>query len=158
MLRERTPKLVIFALKWCKALTEWLDHAYKNFIWVYSDNNERLEATRVILGWRNRNKEFKFEDTIDWSNLTDAETKHWKIIQGWVSWFQKQYVYIENEYCISKQKGVELVDIKYNIMLNYLLDMCPKAEDDAETKVLKNKKVNELVDFLFDCFEERIKR
>lgn len=160
MLRDRCPKVVSYALKWCKAKEQWLDHVYKNWIWIYSSKKERLDATYRVLGYNMHNKklprEFKFEDTILLDNLTPSEEKHWDKVSKWVSWFQKEYQFVENEYSISIKKGYDIIDIKRNIMLNYLTDWCPNSEDDAKTKKEKNKKLNEFVDFLIDCFEDRI--
>lgn len=155
MLRDRCPKVVNYALKWCKVKEAWLDHVYKNFIWVFSDKKLRLAMTYDLLG-HNTKKMFVFEDTIDWNNLTKDEEIHWKKVCSWVSWFQKEYQFVENEYSISKKLGHDIIDIKRSIMLNYLYEWCPTAEDDAKTKKKKNKKLNEFVDFLIDCFEDRI--
>ena len=155
MLRDRTPKLVSFALKWCKVKEAWLDHVYKNWIWLYVSNKERLEATRRILGYTTNNKrEFKFEDTIAWDSLSTEETSEWKNVAKWVSWFQCTVPNIENEYKISKTKGYDIVDIKRSIMLNYLYDYLPTKEDSEKTRKKKNVYVNSLTDFLIDCFEQ----
>lgn len=161
MLRDRCPKVVGYALKLCKAKEAWLEHVYKNWIWIYSSKVERLKATRKVLGYRdsemnNNSRQFNFEDTIDWDNLTKDEESYWKKVCSWVSWFQKEYQFIENEYSISIKKGYDIIDIKRGIMLNYLTDWCPNSEDDAKTKKEKSKKLNEFVDFLIDCFEDRI--
>ena len=111
--------------------------------------------THDLLG-HNSKKRFVFEDTIDWDNLTKDEETHWKKICSWVSWFQKEYQFIENEYSVSKKLGCDILDIKRNIMLNYLYDWCPTKEDDAKTRERKNKQINTFVDFLIDCFEDRI--
>ena len=155
MLRDRCPKLVSLALKYCKVKEAWLDHVYKNFIWLYVSNEERLAATRRILGYHdNKPREFKFEDTILWDNLTPKERKKWKNVQSRVSWFQRVVPYIENEYEISKKSGADIVDIKYGIMLNWLYEMCPTKEDNDKTREKKNKEINNLVDLLINYFEE----
>lgn len=151
MLRDRIPKVVDFALKWCKVKEAWLDHAYKNWIWIYQSKEERLKATKRLIG--NKSNPFNFEDTIDWENLDQQEEARWKSVSKWVSWFQKEYSIVENEYSVSKKLGYDIVDIKRGIMLNYLYDWCPKKEDDTKTRKYKNKKINEFVDFLIDCFE-----
>ena len=156
MLRDRVPKVVNFALKWCKVKESWLDHVYYHWIWLYSSNEERLYATRTILGLNKNPVEFIFADTIDWENISSEEELRWKRVANWVSWFQKEYQFIENEYSDSIEKGCDIIDIKRGIMLNYLYDMCPTAKDDAKTRKKKNKKINEFVDFLIDCFEDRI--
>ena len=160
MLRDRTPKLVNFALKWCKVKEAWLDHVYKNFIWLYVSNEERLVATRRVLGYKypedmkKKDKLFVFEDTIAWDSLTTEETESWKRVAKWVSWFQITVPAIENSYKISKKMGTDIVDIKRNIMLNYLYCYCPTKEDDKKTREKKGKYVNDLTDFLIDCFEQ----
>lgn len=158
MLRDRCPKIVGYALKWCKAKESWLDHVYKNFIWIYSDSNERLKATYSILGYdeKHKNRKFNFADTISYDNLSEEEKSKWKNITSWVSWFQKQYAYIKNSYCISKQKSSNIEQIKLDIISTYLKSMCPTKEDDAKVREQKNKNVNALADFLIDCFENRI--
>ena len=151
MLRDRCPKVVSLALKYCKAKETWLDHVYKSWIWIYQSKEERLEATKTLLG--NKSKPFCFEDTIDWENLNDEQKAYWKGISGKVSWFQNKYAYIQNAYSISKSKGYKIEDIKYEIMLSFMLEMCPSSQDSAETKKKKNKEVNELADFLINSFE-----
>ena len=104
-----------------------------------------------------KKKKFIFEDTIDWDNLDREETAYWKNIASWVSWFTKTVPLIEDEYKISKLKTDDIVDLKRTIMLNWLSKYFPTKEDDAKTRKKKNKFINELVDFLIDCFENRIK-
>ena len=169
MLRDRLPKLVSFALKWCKAKEAWLDHVYKNKIWFYSSNEERLAQTRSVLGYKkNKPREFVFADTIDWDNLindknvklkdaTPKHVKYWEHVAKWVSWFQITVPKIENEYKISKQGGAELIDLKRTIMLNWLSDYFPTKEDSAKERQRKNAYINKLADYLIDCFENLIK-
>lgn len=157
MLRDRCPKVVSFALKYCKAKEAWLDHVYKNWIWMYSSNQERLNATKAVLGLKNSKKpNFKFEDTILWDNLTKEEADYWKSIAGWVSWFKQSHYPIENAYRNSISCGKDIISIKKEIINDWLLDLCPTEEDDTETKNRKNKNVNELVDFLIDSFENKV--
>jgi len=158
MLRDRVPKFVSFSIKWCKAKEAWLDHVYKNFIWIYTSKKERLAQTRRVLGITDpRMKNFVFADTIDWDNLDHEETAYWKNVASWVSWFQKTVPCIEDEYKISKQGGADIIDLKRTIMLNWLSKYFPTKEDSAETRKKKNKYVNSLADYLIDCFENRIK-
>lgn len=151
MLRDRCPKVVSLALKYCKAKETWLDHVYKSWIWIYQSKEERLKAAKTLLG--SKSKPFCFEDTIDWENLNNEQKAYWKGISKKVSWFQNKYAYIQNAYSISKSKGYKIEDIKYEIMLNFMLEMCPSSQDSAETKKKKNKEVNELADFLINSFE-----
>ena len=159
MLRERVPRVVNLALKYCKKKEAWLQHVYKNWIWVYSDKEERLKATRLLLGYSENKKtqrNFVFNDTIAWDNLSEEESKEWRRIKKWVVWFMAKYAYIEDDYKKSKLRGRDIYEIKFEIMCNYLMSMCPTDEDDAETVARKNRQVNELVDFLIDSFEHRI--
>ena len=169
MLRDRCPRLVVFALKWCKAMNAWLDHVYKNSIWIYSSKKERLNATRLVLGYKGKQREFRFEDTINWSNLSSTEEKCWRDISKWVSWFCKEYSYIENDYTDSLKIGRDIAEIKYDIMIRHICNtnkladyeilniLCPNTEDSAKVRKEKNKRINDFVDFLTDCFENRIK-
>ena len=159
MLRDRCPKVVNYALKWCKTKEAWLNHVYENWIWIYADKKIRLEATKNILGIKKdvfgkSQMNFVFVDTILWDNLTDEEKQMWERISNWVSWFQKNYAYIENAYQISKQTGKSIERIKYEIIANYLLFMCPTKDDKKAVKEAKNKKVNEFADFLISCLEQ----
>ena len=169
MLRDRLPKLVSLALKFNKAKEAWINHVYKNKIWFYSSNEERLAQTRFVLGYKdNKPREFVFEDTIDWENLIDdpsiklkdatpKHVKYWENVAKWVSWFQKTVPLIEDEYKISKMKGADIIDLKRTIMLNWLYDRFPTKEDNAKERKRKNADVNRIADYLIDCFENLIK-
>ncbi len=158
MLRDRLPRYVSDALKWCKVKEAWLDHVYKNFIWLYSSNEERLAQTRSVLGYKEHlPREFKFEDTIDWQNLDDAETKRWKEVQQWVSWFTTTVPCIEDDYISYKNKGLTTETIKYTLMLKWFKWLFPTTEDSAKTIEKKNKDINAILDYLIDCFENRNK-
>ena len=155
MLRDKCPKFVSFALKYCKVKEKWLDHVYKNWIWIYVNNDERLKAARTILGYKdNGQREFKFEDTIAWESIGSEEKEHWERVSKWVFWFQHTVPTIWDEYKVSKEKGAELIDLKRTIMLNWLNCYFPTKEDNEETREKKNKFINNLVDYLIECFEQ----
>lgn len=156
MLRERTPKLIIYALKSCKMLETWLNHVYKNKIWIYPTKKKRLEETRHILGLDKKNPSFCFEDTLDKDNLSAKDMKVWDEVIRRVSWFTQKYAYAENAYNISKLKGRSVVDLKLELMTKYLQDFCPTKDDDAATRRRKSNNVNNLADFIIDCFEDRV--
>lgn len=157
MLRDRLPKIVNYALKYCSTKERWLDHVYHNFIWVYVSNEERYEATKTVLGIDSRNHmQFKFDSTIMWDNLSDGEKSYWNRVSQWVHWFQRNYAYIQNTYDILKSTGKDIIEIKTRIIHDYLITMCPTTEDSDEVKAEKNKNINALTDFLIDCFENRI--
>lgn len=98
MLRDRVPLLVNLALKWCKAKECWINHVYDNFVNIYVDKEQRYEATRIVLGISGKYRNFEFNKTIAWDNLTDEETKSWKTVENWVNWFQNYAMSIKEEY------------------------------------------------------------
>ena len=156
MLRDRCPKVVNYALKWQKAKERWINHAYINFIKIYCDKRERNNATRIILGIAKFYRNFEFDKSIDWENLTPEETIYWKRVSSWVEWFMKTYAYIENSYEISRQNGKDEFSIKVELINGYLSKLLPDKTDDEEEKQAKYNYVDKLVNFLIDCFEERI--
>ena len=156
MLRDRCPEVVNYALKWQKAKERWINHAYVNFIKFYVDNKERYHTTRIILGLAKFYRNFDFNKSIDWENLTEEETKYWKRVSSWVRWFMKNHAYIENLYSISRQAGKDEMEIKIQIINSYLSTLLPTKEDSNEEKRAKYEYVDKLVNFLIDCFEKRI--
>ena len=50
MLRDRIPLVANLALLWTNSKTAWVNHVYKHFISIYADNEERKNATRILLG------------------------------------------------------------------------------------------------------------
>lgn len=97
MLRDRCPEVVDIALRWCKAKTKWINHVYSHFIGIYVVKEDRYEATRIALGISNKYRQFDFEKTIDWDNITESETEYWKNISEWVKWFQSRHIHIEKD-------------------------------------------------------------
>lgn len=120
MLRDRLPKTVDIALKWCKAKERWINHTYDNFIGIFSENKEKDNATKVILGISTRYKSFDFHKTIMWDNMTALEISYWKNVESWVNWFRTNYIYIQNEVNNSLVLGIEIDVIKQKIKKNFL--------------------------------------
>jgi len=156
MLRDRTPRTVILALKWCKTLEAWLDHVYKSRIWLYSSNKERHEQTKIVLNRKGKTTTEWFEGTIDWINLSVKDKEHWTQVLDWVSWFSQMYQYVQNSYDISKKVGKSIEEIKLEIIKGYLKSMCPTTQDDAKEKKRKNDYLNSFVDFLIKSFEDKV--
>lgn len=156
MLRDRCPKVVDYALKWQKAKERWINHAYTNFIKFYCDKKERNHATRIVLGIAKYYRNFEFDKSIDWDNLTPEDKIYWERISSWVNWFMKKYAYIENAYKISRDAGKDDFAIKVEIINGYLSALLPKKEETDEEKIAKYEYVDNLVDFLIKCFEGRI--
>lgn len=156
MLRNRCPDVVSYALKWQKAKERWIDHAYTNFIKFYVDNNEKKHTARIILGIAKFYRNFDFDKSIDWDNLMPEEKAYWERVSSWVSWFRREYAFIENAYEISRKCGKDEFSIKVEIINNHLSALLPTSLDDEEVKQAKYAYVDKLVDFLIDCCEGRI--
>lgn len=157
MLRNRCPAVVNYALKWQKAKERWIDHAYSNFIKIYVEKDERNHATRIILGIAKFYRNFEFDKSINWDDLTEEETKYWKRVSSWVKWFMKNYMYVENTYKASLNCGQDEFEIKKEIISTYLSTLLPKETEDEEIKIAKYEYVDKLVNFLIDCFNDRIR-
>lgn len=87
MLRDRVPLFVDLALKWCKAKEIWINHVYNNFINIYVEKDQRYHATRIVLGISSKYRNFDFNKTIAWDNLTNEEKESWESVETWVNWF-----------------------------------------------------------------------
>ena len=120
MLRDRLPKTIDIALKWCKAKERWIDHTYRNFIQMFSEKKDRDEVTRIILGISKKHKGFDFHKSIMWDNLSKEETLYWQNVESWVNWFKVKYIYIQNEYINSLTLGLDIEIIKQKIKTNFL--------------------------------------
>lgn len=121
MLRDRVPNVVELALLYCKAKTNWINHVYDNFIKIYSNKDQRYEATRIALGISKKERNFNFRKTILWENLGEYERKYWERITSWVDWFVNDYIYVQNEYKILSMKHDENY-IKQTIMMKFHIE------------------------------------
>ena len=166
MLRDRCPKIVNYALKWQKAKEKWIDHTYEHFIKLieneYSIDNKLIRKApenkkiiiRALLGIvKGKTKNFTFEKTIDWDNLTDIEKSYWIRVSSWVKWFGTNYAYIENAYDISKKIGKDEESIKIEIINSYLSWLMPSNTASTEEKYAKYQYVDNFVNYLVRCFE-----
>jgi hypothetical protein len=158
ILRDRCPKIVNYALKWQKAKDAWIEHVYRNFIGIYVNKDDRNNATRIALGLKDgKTKNFNFDKTIDWDNLSHEGTIYWKRVSSWIKWFQKNFSYIENTYEISKKKGKDDFDIQIEFINNYLSWLLPSSNCTKEEKEAKYQYVDNLAEFLMKCVEGNIK-
>lgn len=166
MLRDRCPKAVDDALKWQKAKDKWVEHTYCHFVRIvgdkYSSENKLLqkapenkkEIVRAILGIvKGKPKNFVFDKSIDWDNLTDEERVFWKRVSSWVSWFSSEYAYIQNAYNNSRKIGKDEMSIKVEIINGYLNAFMPSKNADEEEKQAKYAYVDRLVNYLIRCLE-----
>lgn len=168
MLRDRCPRTVNYALKWQKAKDKWIDHAYCHFIKIIGDKYDstgkllqrapenKKEIARALLGLvEGKPKNFVFDKSIDWDDITDdEERKYWKRVSSWVSWFSKEYAYIQNAYEISKKAGKDDLSIRVEIINTYLTAFMPSKNAKEEEKQAKYLYVDKLVDYLIKCFEQ----
>ena len=154
MLRDRCPKVVNYALKWCKAKEKWIDHVYFNFIRIYAEKDQRNNATRIALGISEGNRyDFNFEKTIDWDNLTPKEKSYWIKVNGWVKWFMKHYAEIENTYDTYNKLGENYFDIQVRIIKTHLSWLLPFENALASVKQAKYDYVDKFSDYLMQCIE-----
>lgn len=136
MLRDRLPKVVDYALKWCKAKQLWINHVYNNFIGIYISKEDRNMATRTVLGISKKYHQFVFNTTIDWDNLSDEEKESWTNVENWVIWFQKYYQNIENIHSLSKLDGESDIETLERIK-NALDSMDENLKDSLGRYLLK---------------------
>lgn len=101
MLRDRLPKIVDLALRYCKCKNLWLDHVYYNFVGIYIHKVDRDNAVRKCIK-DIKNKNMGFRTTIMWDNMEQADKDAWDNVCLWVEYFQKNYQVAENEVNIAK--------------------------------------------------------
>lgn len=145
MLRDRCPKTINFALKWCKAKDRWVEHTYNGFVRSLKENEDRKKATRAVLGIRKgRSKNFDFHRSIFWDQfgMTEEETAYWKWVEGWVDWFRATFIYIKNMYENNLSDG------------NYEEETFKQKLIDKFLKTLDEKTQQDLSNFLIKCLKE----
>ena len=185
MLRNRLPTLVNYALKWQKAKEHWIDHAYNNFINIYVDKEQRKKATRIVLCLKythvkqkgqtrvNEEQNFDFYKAIDWDNLLikeydskkekKSDPLYWQRKSTWdtiftlTTWFENNYASIKDAYESSRKAGKDEFDIKVHLIQNHLSVFLPSDDDTEEKKQEMYDFIDNLVDFLIDCFNGRIR-
>lgn len=144
MLRDRCPKTINFALKWCKAKDRWVEHAYNGFVRSLKENEDRKKATRALLGIRKgRSKNFDFHRSIFWDQfgMTEEETTYWEWVESWVNWFTKSFLYIKTMYENYLSTGKSEETFKQDLISRYLKSL------DTDTQ-------QELSKFLIKCLKE----
>lgn len=164
MLRDRVPKVVDYALKWRKAKERWVEYAYSNLVKIVGEefdegkvlrtaSESKKIIVRAILGIRKgKSKDFIFDRTINWEDISPEETEYWKSVSSWVNWFMSNYAYIENVYRVSRSCGKSEFDTKVEIIHDYLDFLMPRETDDEEMKQAKYKNTDNFVNYLIKCF------
>ena len=115
MIRDRVPQTVDFALKWCKAKTSWVEHVYENFVWFLIDKKDKDQQVRALLGLSKLNRNFEFDETINWDNLSKEDREYWKNISKWVHFFEREMIPMVEIYETLKIKGHDEEYIKQYI-------------------------------------------
>lgn len=137
MVRNRVPKVVDFALKWCKAKNRWIEHVYEHFINIYVDKDERKRATHAVLGLhKGKPINFDFHKSIFWDHFdaTDDEVEYWEYVESWVDWFRSYFIYMNDVYMNSESEE--------------------ECKNKLKTSFLKNTEESErdkLANFIIDC-------
>ena len=160
MLRDRCPKVVNFALKWCKAKERWLNLVYNTYLrdnWeeynkdgvlLRDKSQTKLATVRSLLGIKKgKPKQFVFDTTIVWKDLTKEDESYWRWVSGWVRWFMEKFAYIENTYNVSRSIGKSEFDCKVEIIKRHLSSELPDDINDTESL----EHLDKLVDYLVEC-------
>lgn len=152
MLKARMPKIMSFALIYCKAKESWVEHCYNNFIRVVPQK-DRSRTVKEMLGLSKRpgckkyftqddylllalygykykpmstpeksKLYYTFRETINWDELDSDDTDFWEGVCNMVNWFSDTYAYIENDYRISVSIGKTEQIIKEDLKSRYKLD------------------------------------
>ena len=96
MIRDRCPRTVDLALKWCYAKTKWVEYVYSTFVWFLKDKKDRDAQVRALLGYHTGG--FVFDKTIEWDSLTKEESEYWTNVSAWVNFFTKETLAIADMY------------------------------------------------------------
>lgn len=143
MLRDRMPRTVSIALKWCKAKERWIEYVYSRWVSiVMNDKQWREQVIRDMLGLSKYHREFNFHYTIQWRENTEKENVYWSSIESWVLWFQEYYMYIENIYNINNSRGISEDQIKKEITIKFLSNVNPTIKDKLAEYLIKTLKEN----------------
>ena len=134
MIRDRCPRTVDLALKWCKVKTEWVEHVYYHFVWFLIDKQDRNDQVRSLMGLAKYSRGFNFDETIDWYNIDKDEAEYWENISTWVKWFEQNVVPIAEVYNtqLLKYGGIEDARIRshiYEKMLNEQKGVSPEIQE-----------------------------
>lgn len=129
MLRDRIPVVDNAALKWCGAKTKWINYVYDTYMKFLIDKSDRNSVCRNILGLAKSNRNFVFHKTIEWSDLSEEETKYWKNVNNWVEWFEKTLILISDERKIKILKGFEEEEIKAHICAKFMNNLSPEWQN-----------------------------
>ena len=161
MLRDRCPETVDFALKWRNAKTRWVEHAYRNFVKIYVAKTERDHAARITLGIAKYYRNFVFDKSINWDDLTDEEANYWYNISKEVKWFTTNFAYVKNTCEVSLSKGCEDIEIKVDIISHHLSERLPDAkllEKDEDAYNKQMQEVDKFADYLLKCVKQSLRR
>lgn len=136
MIRDRVPHTVDFCLKWLRIKTKWVDHVYTHHVWYIKDNQQRNYQTRALMGLTKATRGFNFDDTIDWANIDQEETRYWRLVATWVHWFERNMLSLVEMYeTLRFQRGEDHEYIK-NYLMKAKFDELPSNQQDKLYKML----------------------
>lgn len=79
MLRDRMPKVLDLALRWCKAKERWIDYVYDNVI-KRTSKEKRSDTVKIILGIKPKWKRQEIYDQLRYSEFKQVTMAQvWKI-------------------------------------------------------------------------------
>ena len=113
MLRNRLPDYVDLALKWCRVKELWINLVYNSQINILVNKQDRYNTTRIILGLSSKSRVFDFEDSIDWTWISEEERARMRPAIGWINFFKVNFPYIENKWKVNLSLGkteLEFID------------------------------------------------
>nr|DAJ78038.1 MAG TPA: hypothetical protein [Caudoviricetes sp.] len=105
MLRNRLPDYVDLALKWCRVKELWINLVYNSQINILVNKQDRYNTTRIILGLSSKSRVFDFEDSIDWTWISEEERARMRPAVGWINFFKVNFPYIENKWKVNLSLG-----------------------------------------------------
>lgn len=110
MIRDRVPRTVNIALKWCQAKEKWINRVFSLSAALYTTKDEKNSAVRKQLGIHEGKQNFNFAESIDLEltkrdrfNRITGEDQYWIWVNDWVNWFCENYAYLENSYNITSK-------------------------------------------------------
>ena len=99
MIRDRVPRTVDAALKWCKAKNAWVEYVYDTYVsFLMYDKKAKDQQVRTLLGISSLNRTFEFDKTIEWDDLDKVQKEYWQNVSKWVHFFEKEMLNIVDMY------------------------------------------------------------
>ena len=121
-IRNRCPRTVDLALKWCKAKDNWVEYIYETYFSFLKDNKSKNDQLDGIF------KQFDFAKNIEWKTLDKPELYYWSQVTDWIEWFTKTLLPISETYKDLCAKELDAQYIEVLITKRYLLSIDEKNQ------------------------------